>query len=90
MASKTLLGFIAGISAGAILGVLFAPDKGSSTRDKIAQKTNDLGDSVKESFGDFIDNLKNSVSKTKEQAEDTYDNAKNNLKSKVQESFNQS
>lgn len=41
--SKTLLtffaGVIAGAAAGAIAGILFAPDKGSETRKKILSRT---------------------------------------------------
>ena len=45
--TKTLLTFIAGAAVGAIAGILLAPDKGSATRQKLVDKTNDLADSVK-------------------------------------------
>jgi gas vesicle protein len=67
--SKVLLGFVAGAAAGALAGILFAPDKGSATRKKIASKAGDLGDSVKASFNDFVDDLKHTYSKAKDEAE---------------------
>lgn len=39
---KVLLGILAGATAGAILGVLFAPAKGSDTRKKISKKAKTL------------------------------------------------
>lgn len=67
--SKILLGFVAGAAVGALAGILFAPDKGSSTRRKITNKAGDIGDSIKSSFNDFVDDLKNTYSKAKEEAE---------------------
>lgn len=51
---KVLLGVLAGITAGAALGILFAPDKGSSTRKKIAQKSDDYAEELEDNFNEFI------------------------------------
>ncbi|MFA6276684.1 MAG: YtxH domain-containing protein [Pedobacter sp.] len=55
--SKVLVGLLAGLAAGAALGLLFAPDKGSETRDKLSQSLKDFGDSIKDKAADEINNL---------------------------------
>ncbi len=47
---KILAAFAAGAAAGAILGILFAPDKGSETRKKIADKGKKLTNSLEKEF----------------------------------------
>ncbi|MCX6252345.1 MAG: YtxH domain-containing protein [Bacteroidetes bacterium] len=54
---KVLLGLLAGVAAGALLGVLFAPDKGSKTRKKISKKGEDYADSLKEDFNEFLKSI---------------------------------
>ena len=53
MSSKLLTGVLIGAAAGAVLGILFAPDKGSETRKKISEKGGELGDSVKNKFNEL-------------------------------------
>ena len=77
--SKILVGFLAGAAVGALAGILFAPDKGSNTRKKIASKTGDLTDTVKNSFSDFIDGVKETYSGAREEAEKLGDKAKANM-----------
>jgi len=55
--SKVLIGLLTGLAAGAALGLLFAPEKGSETRDRLNQSLKDLGDSIKDRAADEINNL---------------------------------
>jgi len=70
--SKILLGFIAGAAIGGALGILLAPDKGSETRRRIAERSSEIGDSiadigesVKDKFNDVVDGVKGSFNRTK-------------------------
>lgn len=88
--TKALLGFVAGAAVGALAGILLAPDTGTNTRKKIASKTGDLTDTLKNSFSDFIDGVKDSYAGAKNDAEDMADTAKakmNNLKNETKNAF---
>jgi gas vesicle protein len=47
---KILAAVAAGIAAGAVLGILFAPDKGTETRRKISEQGKKIADGVKMKF----------------------------------------
>ncbi|MCX6188206.1 MAG: YtxH domain-containing protein [Bacteroidetes bacterium] len=51
---KLVVGLIAGLAVGALLGVLFAPDKGAATRKKFSDKGQDYADELKDLFDEFI------------------------------------
>lgn len=55
--SKVLAALLAGLAAGAAIGILFAPEKGSETRDKLSDSLKTLGDSIKDRAADEIGNL---------------------------------
>jgi gas vesicle protein len=55
--NKTVIALLAGLAAGVTLGILFAPEKGAETRDKLSESLKNLGDSIKEKAAEEIDNL---------------------------------
>ncbi|UIR55898.1 YtxH domain-containing protein [Sphingobacterium sp. SRCM116780] len=55
--SKVVVALLAGLAAGAALGILFAPDKGSDTRDKLNDSLADLGDAIRERAEEQFDQL---------------------------------
>jgi gas vesicle protein len=57
-AVNVFLGVLAGAAAGGLVGVLFAPEKGSRTRRQIANKADDYVDDLKEKFEDMVDGVK--------------------------------
>jgi len=66
---KLLIGLLAGVATGALLGVLFAPDKGTETRKKISKKSRDFVDDVKSKYDDFVRGVNEKVDSVKQEAE---------------------
>lgn len=67
---KVVLGLLAGLAAGAALGILFAPDKGTETRRKIAEAGEDYLDEAKDKIQDLMDDLHKQVDSAKEKVKD--------------------
>jgi len=54
---KVLLGLIAGFAAGASLGIILAPDKGSETRKLFSRKPAEVTDPLIEKFIEFLSSI---------------------------------
>jgi len=72
---KVALGVLAGLATGAILGILFAPEKGSVTRKKIADKGKDSIDGLKTKYNTVIDNLSSRLEAVKQNGQSHVDEA---------------
>lgn len=72
---KILIAFAAGAVVGAVLGILFAPDKGFETRKKISEQGKKMTDAIKEKFRsgkEKFDNLKENIGQTVMESVDEY------------------
>ncbi|MEO6547518.1 MAG: YtxH domain-containing protein [Ferruginibacter sp.] len=87
---KLLSGILIGAAAGAVLGVLFAPEKGTETRGKISKKGADLKNTVKDKINDLVDGISSHYEGMKSDAEDAYQEGKEKFgkaKSEAKNSF---
>lgn len=73
---NVLLGVLAGFSAGAILGILFAPDKGSKTRNKISRKGREMSDDIKHKYNQLSDTVTAQYENVKDKAKHLGDSFK--------------
>ena len=67
-AGKVLLGVISGAAAGAAVGMLFAPKKGSDTRKQIADRSNEYVNGTKSRFSGMVDDVSHKFDSVKSQA----------------------
>ncbi|TDH26196.1 YtxH domain-containing protein [Segetibacter sp. 3557_3] len=74
--SKVLLGVLAGAAAGAILGVLFAPDKGTETRRRLNEGGRDVASNLKDKFSDLVDGIADKYEAAREGASDLIEKGK--------------
>ncbi len=66
---KVILGILAGVAGGAILGLLFAPEKGARTRKRISDTSEDYAEELKDTFNDYVNAVSKQYTKALHSAE---------------------
>ncbi len=79
--TKLATGILLGAAAGAVLGILFAPDKGSETRKAISKKSTDLKNAFKGKMNDLVDDLASQFEDVKTGAEKLAESGKEKVAS---------
>jgi len=90
MSSKTgnsVLALLAGAAIGVGLGILFAPDKGSKTREKMKEGFDDLKDQTKTKWNSLEEDAKEQFSKSKEDLKETVESLLSNTSYKAEEAI---
>ena len=70
---KVVLALLAGAAIGAGLGILFAPDKGEKTREKIKDTYDGKKNDLMEKFSELSETVKSKFAKTKVDLEKGFD-----------------
>jgi gas vesicle protein len=85
--SNNIIAILAGAAIGVGLGFLFAPDKGSKTREKIKDGFDDLKEDVKTKFNSLEGDAKEKFSKSKDELKDTVDELLSHSSYKAEEAI---
>ena len=90
MSSKTnssIIALLAGAAIGAGLGILFAPDKGSKTREKIKDGLDDIKNQAQNKWESIEDETKEKFSRPKEDLKETVESLLSNSSYKAEEAI---
>lgn len=62
--NNALIAFLAGAAVGAILGILYAPDKGSNTREKLSYRLDKYKKMLEDFLGDMVNGKEHMFTET--------------------------
>ncbi len=82
---KVLIGLLTGVAVGATLGVLFAPEKGLSTRKKIKKQGNEVTESLANRFTALMDIMSSKLDAIKVDIQHTTQSGKAEAKDVISE-----
>lgn len=74
--TNSFLAFLTGAATGALLGILFAPDTGANTRDKLSYKLDKYKKTLEDLIEDLIQGKEIPVSAAKSEGEKVVSDAK--------------
>jgi gas vesicle protein len=85
--SSSIIALLAGAAIGVGLGILFAPDKGSKTREKMKEGFDDLKDQANSKWNSLEEETKEKFSKTKDDLIETVEDLLSNSSYKAEEAI---
>ena len=83
--TNSVLALLLGAAIGAGVGILFAPDKGSKTRENIKDGLDDMTDNLKNKFAETKSDLGSKFAESKHDLEETYEDLVSNMSHKTED-----